>query len=112
MTKTPTLFTDEGEEIVLPFRWEVCDYCEGRGTSSAYLGSFTSSEMWEMGEDFCEDYMRGNYDKPCPECDGRTTVAVVDEERCPADLLAQWREWERDEAESRYVQAMERRMGA
>jgi hypothetical protein len=109
MSEMPYYYNEEGERTALPYRWEVCDYCDGRGSSSAHLGAFTSDELWEHGEDFVDDYVAGLYDRDCPECGGRTTVPVVDEVRCnPAALAAyerqqqaQWESWAESEAERR-----------
>jgi hypothetical protein len=67
------------------------------------------------GPDFREDYMAGVYDGPCPECKGRTTVAVVVErDSIPADLQGYYDEWQRSEdcmADLRAMEEAERRFG-
>lgn len=88
--------------------WEVCGTCRGRGTSSLYLGSFSTEQLWEDPE-FAEEYMEGRYDRPCPECDGRTTVQVVTEAAMERPLVA---EWFRDMSDLRAEEMAERRMGA
>ena len=98
-------------DATYPAKYEVCPTCKGQGTSSAYLGAFTSDDMYELGPEFQQDYMEGLYDKECPECNGRTTVLVVDENRLT--------EQERDEVDRFYremnnlkaMEAAERRMG-
>ena len=76
--KNPTLFCDDGSEIELPFKWEICSVCEGRGKSSAYLGAYTRDDMDEAGPEFMEDYMAGNYDRACDACNGSGKVKVAD----------------------------------
>jgi hypothetical protein len=95
----------------LPAKWEICHSCQGNGTSSAYLGAFTREDMDEMGDEFMEDYMRGAYDRACDECGGSGKVRVVDEERCPPELLKELRDQEEAEAEYQAMVAAERRMG-
>jgi hypothetical protein len=99
-------------EFVMPTHKEVCDYCRGEGKSSAYLGSYTQSEMDEQGPEFYEDYMAGAYDQECPECRGLRVVDVVDEERLPEDLRREWQDYVREMYAMDAEIAAERRMGA
>lgn len=55
-------------------KYAVCPACEGRGTSSAYLGAFTSEDMDQMDEDWKDDYRAGRFDRPCDECQGQRVV--------------------------------------
>jgi len=76
-----TEYDDEGEKIAvhsLPTRWEICDYCEGEGTSCAYLGDWTGSEWAEESPEFQEDYFAGRYDRACPDCKGSGKILIVD----------------------------------
>lgn len=52
----------------------VCGSCEGTGGSSSYLGSFTSDEWNEMDSEWQDDYIAGNFDRSCPNCDGKRVV--------------------------------------
>ena len=88
--------------------WAVCGTCYGKGTSSLYLGSFSTEQLWEDPE-FAEEYMSGRYDKPCPECGGRTTVRQVREGAKHSDQIE---EWFKGMYELRAEEASERRMGA
>lgn len=65
----------------------VCPSCEGRGSSSAYLGAFTSDELHAQGEDFIEDYSAGNYDRPCATCQGQRVVTACDTKGCSLPVL-------------------------
>lgn len=89
--------------------WAVCGTCHGKGTSSLYLGSFSAEALWEDPE-FAEEYMEGRYDKPCPECGGRTTVRAIREGA--AKHQVQIDEWFKGMYELRAEEAAERRMGA
>lgn len=102
------------EQVFLPYRWEVCDVCEGRGThvNPAIDCNGLTSEDFAQDPDFAEDYLSGAYDIPCNACGGRTTVPVVNEERCDPELLEAYRDQCASDAESRYWSAMERAMGA
>lgn len=69
-----------------PAKWEVCGCCRGSGSTAFGYSernqiAWTQSEWAEEDPDFREDYMNGYYDRPCPECNGRTTVMVVDEKK-------------------------------
>lgn len=83
------------EDALFRTHLEVCGLCEGRGTTTAHVehdgGGFTSSEWAEAcaeDHDFAEDYISGNYDRPCPECKGKNVVPVVDEDNDPELLVA------------------------
>ena len=76
--KNPILYCDDGSEIELPFKWEICSHCEGEGMSSAYLGAYTREDMDEAGPEFMAEYMAGAYDKPCDCCGGSGKVKIAD----------------------------------
>lgn len=110
--KGPILYDDDGNERELPTKFEVCDQCRGEGKSSAYLGAFSGRRLEEMqaDEEWWEDYVAGRFDRTCETCDGLRVVPVVDEERCdPADLKA-YEEQQRELAQCRQQERMERLM--
>jgi hypothetical protein len=86
----PVLFCDDGSEIELPTRWEICGHCRGSGKSSSYLGAFTQDDMAEAGPDFCDEYMAGRYDRACDVCDGSGKVQTVDHARMTKAQRAEW----------------------
>ena len=98
-------------EVALPWCWEICSYCEGHGTSSEHLGSFTSSEWDELDDDWKEDYLAGRFDISCAHCSGGR-VRVVDEDRCDPKLLAEYQDQQSRDHEVDLMWEMERRMGA
>lgn len=104
------VYDDEGVEVELPLRWEICGTCSGAGTSSAYLGAFTSDDMADDPEFAC-DYMNGEYDRQCDVCHGSGKVQVVDEDRLSPELLKQYEEAVTEEMNYRAEVEMERRMG-
>ena len=103
--KTPTLClydeaTDTETEIDLPLRWEVCPVCEGRGehvNPSIDAGGLSAEDLSDP--DFREDYMNGVFNIPCNHCGGRTTVQVVDRDRCDPEHLKAYDEQQRADAE-------------
>lgn len=112
MTRKPTLIDDEGNETVLPSKWEICSACRGKGTTSAHLGAFTRDEMDEQGPEFFEDYMAGVYDKACEPCDGSGKVEVVDYSKLTKEQNKAYGAQLRDDMEYESICRMERMMGA
>ena len=108
MTKFPTLYTDDGEEQQLPYKWTICPDCNGHGKSSAYLGAFTAEDMRD-DPDFAEEYMAGGYDRHCETCNGSGKVAEVDLRQMTKAQRKAYREQRADEAEVDAIQEAERR---
>ncbi len=113
----PTVVVDDGEGwetvVSLPAKWVVCDVCDGKGTvvnPSIDCGGLTGEDFAD-DPDFANDYMSGVYDQPCNRCQGRTTISVVDRDRCDADLLAAYDEAVKDEADAEAAQRAELAMG-
>lgn len=103
--KPPTFVecTPDGEEIVheLPWKWAVCDVCEGKGTHvnpSIDCGGL-SREDFNDDPDFAYAYGAGLYDVPCNKCGGRTTIPVIDESRIDPELLKKYQAHLKEEAE-------------
>lgn len=101
---------EEGKEP-LPTRWEVCFSCKGEGRSSRYLGAFTSDDMYELGDEFREDYVSGVYDRMCDECEGRSTVREPDYDRMTPDQNRDWDGWVHSYSALRAEEAAERKFG-
>lgn len=100
MVKYPGYFSDDdGEFIQVPFKWEICSECRGDGRSSAYLGSFTWSELNEQGDEFIEDYFAGNYDEVCECCEGSGKVAVPDYDKMTKEQENKYLEYMRADEE-------------
>jgi predicted methyltransferase len=77
------------EELIVPAKRVLCTQCNGDGTSSAYLGDFTWTEMNEQGEDFVEDYFAGRLDKQCETCKGKRWELIPDEDRMTKEQVAE-----------------------
>lgn len=105
------VFDDDGVELPLPKKFEVCPTCKGHGTSSAYLGAFTSEDFAD-DPDFMERYLAGDYDRPCERCSGEGVVEVVDEEALTPELRRLYDEAVEGEIRYRQEVDMERRFGA
>lgn len=77
--KHPVLFMDDGSEVELPMKWEVCHVCNGEGkhVNPAIDAGGLSAEMQD-DPDFIDGYMGGVYDVACNACSGRTTVPACD----------------------------------
>lgn len=110
------LLDDDGEPTrELPWRWEICDCCDGHGKTSRAVecdgGGFTASEWAEQDCDFREDYLAGVYDRPCPECRGAGKVKAVDEDRLTDEERAEYEAQADADRAYRAEIAAERRAG-
>lgn len=105
-----TVWIDD-KEVSLPSRWVVCPSCQGRGSSSAYLGAFSASEFSEMGDEWQEHYLSGAMDRPCDECRGRTTVLEPDYDYLTLEQREAYAREMQAEYEARIIEAAERRAG-
>jgi len=99
----------------LPAMWAICVRCDGEGHHGNPAFDGTTTAWWLEGDpdgDDLESYMTGKWDVQCTECAGAGKVLVFDESRATSDQIKFHAEWERDEAESRQMERMERMMGA
>jgi hypothetical protein len=94
----------EGRFPCLEFNWEmpgeyeVCPCCMGAGTTAFGYGereqiAWTESEWAEEDPEFRHDYMRGMYDKPCPQCSGERVVMTFAEKRFSEVQQKQYDAW-------------------
>lgn len=114
-TKPITITDDEGVEVTLPSKWDICSTCNGNGKHSLAVdghGITESERERDWDEESWSDYMQGRYDQTCTPCDGTGKVRVVDEDHLSPGLLAQWLQWQQDDSDYRQQCEMERRMGA
>lgn len=99
---------ESGEAIAIPYRWELCDSCEGEGKRALGGVSFTASEWheWTDGDpDVISDYLSGGYDTICGECQGTGKVSVAASERMSEAMRT---EYEAQESAYRANRAEER----
>lgn len=107
-----TVYDENGDEMSLPLKWEICSTCNGNGRESAYLGAFTRDDMDAEGPEFFEEYMAGAYDRTCEVCRGSGKVQVVDYDRLTDAEKAAYDDACEEERSYRAMQEAERRMGA
>jgi hypothetical protein len=74
----------------------VCPSCGGRGTSSAYLGAFTSDDIDQMDGEFMEDYFAGNFDRKCDHCQGQRVVQTCKTSGCENERATIHSFWARE----------------
>ena len=87
-------FALDDRDFELPFRWEVCGTCRGKGrhvNPAIDADHGITPEEFAEDPDFAEDYFSGVYDVPCSECGGRR---VVPELRDPCPELDDYRRGE------------------
>lgn len=114
---------DEGEfeDIVLPFKFQVCSTCNGKGSHvnpSIDSHGLTSEDFYE-DPDFAEDYFSGVYDVACYECGGKNVTPEIDSEEIEKRGTEQQKKWLKllDDYMNSYwnditIREAERRMGA
>ena len=107
MSKTPALYCDDGERE-LPWHWEICPTCNGRGSHSLRIGAITADQRADWDPDEWEDYMNGLYDEACG-CDHGKVRVVTRSSLSPADLAAWDQQLSHDE-EVRQERLWESRM--
>lgn len=110
----PTITNEDGDEIELPWKWEVCGVCNGQGTHvnpAIDAGGLSHEDLYE-DPDFAEGYFSGRYDQTCNGCNGRSTVMVVDWDRLTPEQEAAYEAELRNEAYYQAEVMAERRMGA
>lgn len=111
MPNAITVYNAEGDLVAVPTCWEICPSCQGDGYSSRYLGAYTADDLYELGQEFIEDYANGMYDRTCDECSGSGKVQEIDRVRATSEQI---RAYDRDVqalSELRAMEAAERRMG-
>ena len=110
--EVPTVYLGD-EKVELPWHWEVCPVCGGKGTHvnpSIDAGGLTGEDFAE-DPDFAEGYFSGMYDQTCNYCGGRTTVPAVDEDRLTSEQREALEAQDRADAEIHAERMMEIRMG-
>lgn len=114
MRNAPILYTGD-DEVELPWKWAICPRCDGHNRNCEHVecdgGGFTSDEWAEQDDDFKEAYLRGDYDRPCPYCEGGR-VKQVDWPKLTRAQKRAWNAQVRADREDRAIERMERMMGA
>ena len=103
---TAIVWDEDGDEmeVQVPFTWEVCPLCDGRGrhvNPSIDSHGITSEEFLD-DPDFAKDYFSGRYDIPCNECWGRRVIPQPDdsseEGKLAVEAMNRRAEWAREAA--------------
>jgi hypothetical protein len=106
MMVTVEIETDDGdEEIEVPFEWEVCPTCNGKGTHvDPDIDSHgISSDEFADDPDFEKAYFKGRYDVSCYECNSKRVIPVTKDERVLEHI--------KNEQNYAYESMQERKMG-
>lgn len=76
------------ETFTVPFRYVVCELCNGRGThvAASIDGNGLTSEDFDQDDDFRDAYFNGDYDVPCCKCHGNKVTPEYDESRAKPDI--------------------------
>lgn len=77
------------EEYEIPFKFEVCGTCEGKGTHvnpSIDSHGITQDEWYEWDDEEREGYFSGMYDVECYECGGDRVVPVPNYDNMTKEL--------------------------
>ncbi len=101
------------EEFEVPFKYEVCGICDGKGTHvnpSVDCDGLTAEDFAE-DPGFLEDYMSGCFDQTCNACGGKRVEAIMDRDNCDPKILERFDTQRAEEADFRRMQDYERRMG-
>jgi hypothetical protein len=115
----PTIYDGEdvdGDPVYrdLPYRWEVCPVCEGRGSyvNPAIDCGGISRDDFDADPDFEESYRGGAYDMTCVHCQGRTTVPAIALDRLTQAQAEAWEAQQRGDDDVRAMELAEIRRGA
>lgn len=107
----------EERVVQIPIRFEVCQSCQGRGTTvnPSVDGDGITRDMFDEDPDFEESYFAGDYDIPCLNCHGNNVEAFPDESRMTPEQAGWWNTYcenARDRHMSFLESQAERRFGA
>jgi hypothetical protein len=103
------------ETFTVPFKFVVCDLCNGRGThvNPSIDSNGLTSEDFDQDDDFRESYFSGAYDVLCCKCHGNKVAPQYDESRAKPDVkekMKAYSEYLQDVAEDMVSDAYTRRM--
>ena len=115
---TVTNYDNDVEETHcgIPFKYRVCDLCNGKGkhVNPSIDSNGLTSEDFDQDPDFCENYFNGAYDVSCYKCGGSRVMVVYDESRANDKIKAlmkdhfeQIEDWHKMLREDAYTRRME-----
>lgn len=105
-----TFEDDDGNVLWIPWKYDVCDECNGHGkVTNPSIGAITSSEWnddWDHDERIA--YFRGDYDIVCYKCNGKRVIEVPDEAAMCAEARDNYKKYCEIVSENKRFQAEER----
>jgi len=106
---------EEGIEIEVPTRYEVCQECGGEGKTDhpAFSNGITSDE-WngpDWDEESQQNYLSGAYDVVCSRCDGLRVEVVPYFDKMDKKTMRLWEEKEQAEYDYHLQCEAERKFG-
>lgn len=107
---------DEEEALEIPFKYELCDLCLGKGehVNPSVDSNGLSQEDFDEDPDFEENYHAGMYDIICLQCNGKRVVPIPDADAVPPELKEKFDLFEQqifDAIEAAELELHEARMG-
>lgn len=109
-----TLEDEDGCEIELPMKWEICGTCHGNCKHSLAVdgeGITQEDRERDWSDEEWEQYMAGGYDQPCENCGATGKVKVVDESVLSDKERKLYDDWCKSESEYKSICRMERLYG-
>lgn len=105
MKPSMLIYDDNGDEVQIPGKFEVCSRCGGHGVHDhPAFSNGIDQEQFDEDDEFREAYHAGAYDVTCGVCHGRNVEVVPDEDALNDDQkrwLASWYEGQATEAAER-----------
>ena len=92
--KIPVIYCDSGEERELPWKYEICPTCNGKGSHSLRFGAITAADREDWDDESFQDYVDGLYDEVCGCEAGK--VRVPDRSKMSTEDCKLWDEQEAD----------------
>ena len=108
---TATVMGPEGPIGEVPFEYNLCPTCEGKGSHVDPAMDAGGAHPEEMDPRVREEYFSGGYDQVCNECGGRRVVPFLQAKTTEhEEILRERRSVKEKVRRSRDIQRQERRM--